>query len=132
MTGGLYTDQVEKECIEKGRCRSEYFHRTDMDCTMYMATYGSGWRIVGMPVMRVLRRMVEHGQRAGIALFACCAAVPGVASRGSCVRRTATGMYQETGATGSGFELPGRLPHESLPLGFQGAKPLSHNFVPFT
>ena len=99
---------------------------------MYMATYGSGWRIVGIPVMWMLRKMVEHGQREGIALVACCAAVPGSAIRGACVRRVATGMEQETGSTLTGFALPGRLPLESLPLGFQGAEPLGHNFVPFT
>ena len=38
----MYTDQVEKVCFEKRRCRSEDFHRTDMGCTMFMATYGNG------------------------------------------------------------------------------------------
>ena len=69
-----------------------------------------------MPAMRVLRRMEEHGQQEGIALNACCAAVPGMSNRGSCARRTASGMGQVAGATLTDFELPGRLPLESLPL----------------
>ena len=40
--------------------------------------------------------------------YACCAAVPGITNRGTCARRIATGMKQETGTTITGSELPAR------------------------
>ena len=116
ITGNMYTAQVERECIEKRRCRSEVFHRTDMDCTMYMATYLSGLRIVGIVITAERRRTVVRGPVAAIATVACCAAVPGISNRGTCARRIAAGMRRATGSALADSELPGRLPHESLPL----------------
>ena len=115
-----------RECIEKGRCRLEIFHRTDMDCTMFTATYGSGWRIVGTTDMRVLRRMEEHGQQEGIAIDACCVAVAGTALRGTFALRIATVSRQGTEATSADL-LPGRLHRESssLPRGSKGQSPLA-------
>ena len=110
ITGDMYTAQVEREYIEKRRCRSEVFHRTDMDCTMYMATYLSGWRIVGIVITAEHRRTVVRGPVAAIATGACCAAVPGFTDRGTCARRFAAGMFQVTGTTSlSVSELPGRF-----------------------
>ena len=59
--------------------------------------------------------MEVRGLLGAIATNACCAAVPGETNRGTCARRIATGMFQVTGSNLTGFELPGRLPHESLP-----------------
>ena len=68
-----------------------------------------------MTVMRALRRMEEHGQQEGIAIIACCVAVPGTTYRWTFALRVAAGMELGSGTTVAGFALPGRLPHESLP-----------------
>ncbi len=88
------------------------------DCMMSMETYGNGWRIAGMAITRVHRRMVVPGLRALTVIYACCVAVPGARNRETCVRRIAAGSEPGAGTASSGSVLPGRLHLESLHLYF--------------
>ena len=61
-----------------------------------------------MATMRVLRMMVEQGQRERIALVAWCVAVPGKTTRCTSIPLVAPGLEltQRTGTTPLGSESP--------------------------
>ncbi len=83
-----------------------------MTCT---ATYGSGLGIAGTTAIQERLRTERRG--GGVpARSACCAAARGASYRGSCARRSASGIPPADGSSSSGFVLPGRLRLESLPL----------------
>ena len=87
------------------------------DCMTCRGMCGSGRRIVGTGVTRVLRRTGTHGQ-AEIVPYVCCAAAPGSSLRTSSARRTATGTRPGTGTTTTRvpFGPDNKLKPASLPL----------------
>ena len=82
----------------RARHRSAHLQRTRGDCTTCTATCGSGWRTAGTATTKGRLGMGRPGRRAGTVVGVCCVAVPGPTSRGSSVRRTASGSMSGAGS----------------------------------
>jgi len=71
-----------------------------------MAMYGSGWRTVGMKIIKEHLQMVRHGFQARVRGVFCAGAV-GTLIRTTCVRLTVTGIFQRsTNTTPLAFVSP--------------------------